>query len=100
MLGYAFMGKAHSNAFKKMSYVAWPPPLEPDLIGIAGRNEDAVEEAARRYGWEYATTDWRDLVADDRIGLFDNGGPNPPPAGPPIPGAKARQPCRCRRPSG
>jgi Predicted dehydrogenases and related proteins len=61
MLGYAFMGKAHSNAFRKIPYITWPPPLEPELIGIAGRNEEAVAEAARRYGWEYATTDWRDL---------------------------------------
>ena len=39
MLGYAFMGKAHSNAFRKIPYITWPPPLEPELIGIAGRNE-------------------------------------------------------------
>jgi len=52
MLGYAFMGMAHSNAFRKISYITWPPPLEPELIGIAGRNEKAVGEAARRYGWE------------------------------------------------
>src|SRR5256885_16056953 len=76
MLGYAFMGKAHSNAFKKIAYITWPPPLEPKLIGIAGRDQDAVGEAAKRYGYEYATADWRELVADDRIGLFDNGGPN------------------------
>ena len=50
MLGYAFMGKAHSNAFKKIAYITWPPPLEPRLVGIAGRNEEAVGEAARRYG--------------------------------------------------
>jgi hypothetical protein len=36
MLGYAFMGKAHSNAFKKIAYMTWPPPLVPRLVGIAG----------------------------------------------------------------
>ena len=46
MLGYAFMGKAHSNAFKKIPYMTWPPPLEPRLVGIAGRNAEAVGEAA------------------------------------------------------
>src|SRR5436309_196229 len=61
MLGYAFMGKAHSNAFKKIAYMTWPPPLEPQLVGIAGRNTEAVEEAARRYGYDYATDDWRRL---------------------------------------
>src|SRR5437868_6600436 len=60
MLGYAFMGKAHSNAFRKIAYITWPPPLEPRLVGIAGRNVEAVEEAARRYGYEYATDDWGD----------------------------------------
>src|SRR5256884_9731683 len=77
MLGYAFMGKAHSNAFKKIAYMTWPPPLVPRLVGIAGRNEEAVGEAAERHGYEDATADWRDPVTDDRIGPFDNGGPNP-----------------------
>ena len=46
MLGYAFMGKAHSNAFKKIGYMTWPPPLVPRLVSIAGRNEEAVRNAA------------------------------------------------------
>ena len=45
MLGYAFMGKAHSNAYKKLPYMTWPPPLMPQLVAIAGRNEEAVSEA-------------------------------------------------------
>ena len=35
MLGYAFMGKAHSNGYKTMAYMAWPPPLMPQLVAIA-----------------------------------------------------------------
>jgi predicted dehydrogenase len=100
MLGYAFMGKAHSNAFRKLGYIMWPPPLEPRLVGIAGRNEQAVEEAAQRYGWEYATTDWRDLVADERIGLFDNGGPNALHAEPTIAAAEAGKHVICEKPLG
>ena len=42
MLGYAFMGKAHSNAFRKIAYMTWPPPFRPRLVSIAGRNEEAV----------------------------------------------------------
>ena len=76
MLGYAFMGKAHSNAFRKIQYMTWPPPLMPRLVAIAGRDEQAVAGAAQRYGYERWTTDWRDIVADPTIGLFDNGGPN------------------------
>jgi len=100
MLGYAFMGKAHSNAFRKVPYTMWPPPLEPLLVGIAGRNEEAVREAAVRYGWDYATTDWRDLVADDRIGLFDNGGPNALHAEPTIAAAQAGKHVLCEKPLG
>jgi predicted dehydrogenase len=100
MLGYAFMGKAHSNAFHKLAYMTWPPPLEPKLIGIAGRNAEAVEEAARRYGYEYATDDWRRLVADDRIGLFDNGGPNSLHAEPTIAAAQAGKHVVCEKPLG
>ena len=66
MLGYAFMGKAHSNAFRKVAYMTWPPPLVPRLVAIAGRNEQAVAAAAQRYGFERWTTDWRDVVADER----------------------------------
>src|SRR3954467_2638766 len=100
MLGYAFMGKAHSNAFRKIAYMTWPPPLMPRLVGIAGRNAEAVEEAAQRYGYDYATGDWRDLVADDRIGLFDNGGPNSLQAEPTIAAAQAGKHVICEKPLG
>src|ERR671914_7944 len=62
MLGYAFMGKAHSNAYKTLAYMTWPPPLMPQLVAIAGRNEDAVSEAARRYGSESYET-WQRVAA-------------------------------------
>ena len=42
MLGYAFMGKAHSNALKKIAYMTWPPPYIPRLVAISGRTEEAV----------------------------------------------------------
>src|SRR5256885_10773988 len=100
MLGYAFMAKAHSNELKKIAYITWPPPLEPRLVGIAGRNEEAVGEAATRYGYEYATSDWRELVADDRIGLFDNGGPNSLHAEPTIAAAEAGKHGICEKPPG
>ena len=100
MLGYAFMGKAHSNAFKKIAYMTWPPPLVPRLVGIAGRNEEAVGEAATRYGYDYATTDWRDIVADPRIGLLDNCGPNAMHAEPSIAAAEAGKHVICEKPLG
>ena len=100
MLGYAFMGKAHSNAFRKLPYLAWPPPLVPKLIAIAGRNEQSVAEAAERYGYERWTTDWHDMVTDERIGLFDNGGPNSLHAEPTIAAAEAGKHVVCEKPLG
>ena len=100
MLGYAFMGKAHSNAYKTLAYMTWPPPLRPELIAIAGRNEEAVAEAARRYGFAEHTTDWRALVADERIGLFDNSGPNNLHAEPTIAAAEAGKHVICEKPLG
>jgi len=100
MLGYAFMGKAHSNALKKIAYMTWPPPLVPRLVGIAGRNAEAVGEAATRYGYDYATTDWQELISDDRIGLFDNGGPNSLHAEPTIAAAEAGKHVICEKPLG
>ena len=100
MLGYAFMGKAHSNAFRKIAYMTWPPPLVPRLVAIAGRDPEAVAAAASRYGYERWTTDWRDLVTDPEIGVFDNGGPNHLHAEPTIAAAEAGKHVVCEKPLG
>jgi predicted dehydrogenase len=70
MLGYAFMGKAHSNAYKKIPYMMYPPPAIPKLIAIAGRNVEAAQEAAKRYGYDKVYADWRDMLADPAVQLF------------------------------
>ena len=76
MLGYGFMGKTHSNALKTLPYIFWPGGARTELVTIAGRNEAAVAEAATRYGWRQSTTDWRDVVEDPEIDVFDNVGPD------------------------
>lgn len=98
MLGYAFMGKAHSNGYKQMPYIFWPPPAVPRLTTIAGRNEKAVSEASQRYGYETYTTDWRTIVEDERVGIFDNNGPNNVHAEPCIEAAKAGKSVICEKP--
>ena len=98
MLGYAFMGKAHSNAFKTLPYMMYPPVAIPRLVSIAGRNVEAVREAARRYGYEKYTTDWRDLVEDPDVQVFDNGGPNYAHAEPTIAAAEAGKHVFCEKP--
>lgn len=98
MLGYAFMGKAHTNAFKTIPYMMYPPVAIPRLVAIAGRSEGACEEAARRYGYEKFYTDWRELVADEKVQLFDNGGPNDAHAAPSIAAAEAGKHVLCEKP--
>lgn len=72
MLGYGFMGKAHSNALRTLPYVDWPGVARPELVAIAGRDEERVREAATRYGFAGYYTDWHGLVADERVRVFDN----------------------------
>jgi predicted dehydrogenase len=98
MLGYAFMGKAHTNAYKKIPYMMYPPPAIPRLVAICGRNEDATVEAVRRYGYEGYYTDWHRMLEDDRIQLFDNSGPNDTHAEPCIAAAKAGKHVFCEKP--
>jgi predicted dehydrogenase len=98
VLGYAFMGKAHTNALKKIPYMMYPPPAIPRLVGVAGRNAAAVAEAAKRYGYEHAYTDWREMLANDRIQVFENLGPNNLHAEPCIAAAEAGKHVVCEKP--
>jgi predicted dehydrogenase len=100
MLGYAFMGKAHSHAMLNIPHMMYPPPAIPKLVAIAGRNEEAVQEAARRYGYQRYYTDWKQLMKDDDVQLFDNGGPNDAHAAPSIAAAKAGKHVLCEKPLG
>ncbi|ANZ28554.1 dehydrogenase (plasmid) [Rhodococcus sp. WB1] len=100
MLGYAFMGRAHTNAFHKIGYTFWPPALRPRLVHIAGRNADAVAEAARRYGYDKSTTDWREVVNDPDVQVFDNGGPNDQHLEPTVAAARAGKHVICEKPLG
>ena len=98
MLGYSFMGKAHSNGYLKMPIFFYPPPAKPRLVAICGRTEKAVADAARRFGYEKYYTDWRDLVKDDEIELVDNGLPNNMHAAPMIVAAEAGKHILCEKP--
>jgi len=76
MLGYAFMGKAHSHAWRDIPLFFWPPPAMPRLIVIYGRHEDRVREAMLRYGYKRYTTDWRNVVKNPEVDIVDNCLPN------------------------
>jgi predicted dehydrogenase len=98
MLGYAFMGKAHSNGYKKIPYMMYPPPAIPRLAAICGRDKEAVAEAAHRYGYERYYTNWRALVEDPAVQVLDNGGPNNLHAEPCIVAAQAGKHVFCEKP--
>jgi len=100
MLGYAFMGKAHTNALKKIPYMMYPPPAVPELVAICGRNKDAVAEAARRYGYRKYYTDWRQMLEDDEVQVLDNGAPNNMHHDPAIAAAQAGRHVICEKPLG
>jgi predicted dehydrogenase len=98
MLGYAFMGKAHSNAFIKMPRMMYPAPAIPRLVAIYGRTEAAVREAAERFGYKRYYTDWRALVRDSEVELLDNGLPNNLHRDPCIEAAEAGKHLLCEKP--
>ena len=98
MLGYAFMGKAHTNAFKKLPYMMYPPVAIPKLVAICGRNQEATAAAAQRYGYEGYYTDWREMIQNPAIQVFDNGGPNDAHAEPTIAAAQAGKHVFCEKP--
>ena len=100
MLGYAFMGKAHVNGYKKIPYIMWPPAAIPSLVAIAGRNEAAVSAAAQRFGFARHYADWREMLKDERVQIFDNCGPNNLHAEPTIAAAEAGKAVISEKPLG
>ncbi|WP_454187081.1 Gfo/Idh/MocA family protein [Oceanobacillus profundus] len=75
MIGYQFMGKAHSHAYRDLPFF-FNTKIKPVQKAIAGRNESAVKEAAEKMGWESYETDWRRLVERDDIDVIDIVTPN------------------------
>jgi len=70
LIGYAFMGKAHSNAYRQVNPF-FAPTLRPRMKVICGRTPSAVRAAAREYGWDEAATDWQEVVARKDIDIVD-----------------------------
>ncbi|MDF9839146.1 MULTISPECIES: Gfo/Idh/MocA family oxidoreductase [unclassified Paenibacillus] len=75
MIGYKFMGKAHSNAYRSLP-MFFPQALKPEMAVICGRNEEAVSAAAGQLGWSESVTDWKELVGREDIDLIDINAPS------------------------
>ena len=70
LIGYGFMGRAHSNAWRQVRSF-FDVPYEPVLKVICGRDEARVTKAADSFGWEKHSTSWEDVVARKDIDLVD-----------------------------
>ncbi len=70
MIGYQFMGRTHSNAWRQVGKF-FDLPYEPVLKVVCGRNEAEVKKAASKLGWDEAATSWQDVVARKDIDVVD-----------------------------
>ncbi len=71
LIGYQFMGKAHSNAYRQVARFFDDLEVEPVMKVICGRNEENVRKAAQKYGWEEYDTSWERVVERKDIDLVD-----------------------------
>ncbi|MCU6790722.1 Gfo/Idh/MocA family oxidoreductase [Paenibacillus sp. WQ 127069] len=75
MVGYKFMGKAHSHAYRDL-HMFFPKIAKPVMKLICGRDEEGVAQAAEQFGWEGYVTDWRDLLNNKDIDVIDINAPS------------------------
>ena len=97
LIGYAFMGRAHSNAYRQVGPF-FSPRLRPRLKVLCGRTAFAVGEAAEQLGWEESATDWREVVGRKDIDLVDVSTPGDSHAEIAIAAAKAGKAVFCEKP--
>ncbi|WP_367130260.1 Gfo/Idh/MocA family protein [Saccharothrix sp. HUAS TT1] len=70
LIGYGFMGVAHSHAWQ-VANQTFDLPVRVRMLALCGRDEANVAAAAQRLGWEEHLTDWRELIARDDIDVVD-----------------------------
>ncbi len=97
MIGYNFMGKAHSNAWRQAPKF-FDLPASVELKTICGRTAKSVEAARKQLGWQQASTDWREVVSDPEIDIVDITTPNDTHAEIAIEAAKNGKAILCEKP--
>ncbi len=95
ILGYRFMGKAHSNALARLP-MFFPDAPDVNRDVVVGRDEEALAEAAGTLGFDRTATDWRDVV--DEVDVFYNLGPNHVHREPSVGALEAGTPVFCEKP--
>jgi predicted dehydrogenase len=97
LIGYAFMGRAHSNAYRQVGRFFSPRHL-PRMKVLCGRTASSVKAAAEQLGWEEAATDWREVVNRKDIDIIDISTPGDSHAEIAIEAAKAGKVVFCEKP--
>ncbi len=97
LIGYAFMGRAHSNAYRQVGPF-FAPRRVPRMKVICGRSGADVERARKSLGWEESATDWRDVVRRKDIDLVDVCTPGDSHADIAIAAARAGKHVFCEKP--
>jgi predicted dehydrogenase len=97
LIGYKFMGRAHSNAYRQVGPFM-SPDLTPRMKVICGRDSAAVEKAAADLGWQESATDWREVVRREDIDLVDISTPGDSHAEIAIAAAEAGKAILCEKP--
>ena len=70
MIGYGFMGKVHSHAWRTVNHF-FPDTPHVEMTVICGRSEKALAEARELYGWNETETDWKKVIARSDIDIID-----------------------------
>ena len=97
LIGYAFMGRAHSNAYRQVGRFFTPKYL-PRMKVLCGRTPAGVTAAAEQLGWEETATDWRDVVRRKDIDIVDIATPGDSHAEIAIEAARAGKVVLCEKP--
>jgi len=98
LIGYGFMGRTHSNAFRKVPNFFPELKYEPQLAAVCARNKDRAQAFADQWGYESVETDWKKLIARDDIDVIDIAAPNNVHHEIAIAAAKAGKAILCEKP--
>ncbi len=97
LIGYGFMGKAHSNAWRQAPRF-FDLPADLEMRTLCGRDSRAVKKAADTYGWAQTASDWRSVIDDPEIDLIDITTPNDSHAEIALAAAAAGKAILCEKP--